>query len=299
MEKKTILLVIILAICLCICLSLLPTNSPVVDPTDPSGGEKPVYSLEFTEISAKNDSIIADNDGNSPDYIEVCNKGSTISLAGFRLTDGKHYSEPFGDIILQSGEYRVLYLSEELTGFGIGATGGDTIQLLDPSGAIMAQVTTASMESNQVMLLQNGVYSLSYDASPGFANTAEGLAAFRDGFALEDPKIVISEVLLNNVSSLPDEKGVYSDVVELYNASSDRVYLGNYYLTDTAGQRYRYRLPDQYLEAGSYLLLYCDSGNYISQDGFIHTNFAISHGETLYLTQGRTGGYVTVQAPTR
>lgn len=296
MEKKTILLILVLALCLGLCLALLPGDSPVADPTGPSGGENTVLSIQITEISAKNDNIIADNDGNTPDYIELYNSGSTISLAGFRLTDGKVRSEPFGDIVLAAGEYRVFYLSDELTGFGISAAGGETIQLLDAKGNIMAQVTTAAMEPDQVMLLQKGVYNLSYDASPGFANDAEGLAAFREGHAITDPQLVISEVLLNNVSSLPDENGVYCDVVELYNCSGSRVYLGSYFLTDNAAQRYRYRLPEMYLEADSYLVLYCDGGNYIAESGQIHTNFAISHGETLYLTQGSTGGYVTVTA---
>lgn len=256
----------------------------------------PVFSLQFTEICAKNNNIITDNNGDTPDYVELYNSGSTISLAGFRWTDGKTYSQPLGDIILGAGEYRIFFLSEEWTGFGISASGGDTIQLLDPDGNIMAQTTTAAMESDQVMLLENGSHVLSYDASPGFANDAAGVDAFRNGHLLDDTQLRINEVLLNNVSSLPDENGVYCDVLELYNASEQRIYLGNYYLSDRTDLRYRYRMPDLYLEAGSYLLLYCDSGNYIAESGQIHTSFSISHGETLCLTQAGTGGYVTVQA---
>lgn len=296
MEKKTLLLVLVLVIFLGLCLSLLPGDTPVADPTDPTAAHPTVYSILISEISAKNDSIISDNDGNTPDYIELYNSGSTVSLSGFRLTDGKVQSQPFGDIILSAGEYRVFYLSDALTGFGIGASGGDTIQLLDPDGNIMAQVTTAAMEPDQVMLLQKGVYELSYEASPGFSNDAAGLAAFRDGLLLEDPALIISEVLLNNVSSLPDENGVYSDVLELYNSSDRALYLGNYYLTDNAAQRYRYRLPDIYLEAGSYLLIYCDGGNYVAEGGQIHANFALSHGEEIFLTQSGNGGFVTVTA---
>lgn len=296
MEKKTILLVIVLALCLGLSLSFLPGDKPTVDPTDPSGSEIPVLSLQITEISAKNDNIITDNAGNTPDYIEIYNSGSTISLAGFQLTDGKVRSKPFGDIVLAAGEYRVFFLSDELIGFGIGASGGETIQLLDPDGNIMAQTTTTAMNADQVMLLQNGVYNLSYDASPGFPNDATGVAAFRNGHILENPQLVISEILINNVSSLPDENGAYGDLIELHNRSGQRIYLGNYYLSDNTIERYRYRLPDLYLEAGSYLLLYCDSGNYIAESGQIHTNFSISHGETLCLTQARTGGYVTANA---
>lgn len=287
---------LVLVICLGLCLSLLPGKTPTVDPTDPMATQPIVYNILITEISAKNDSIIADNEGNTPDYIELYNSGSTISLAGFRLTDGKTLSQPFGDITLAAGEYRVIFLSDELTGFGISAAGGNTIQLLDPRDTIMAQVTTTAMESDQVMLLQNGSYRLSYEASPGFPNDEAGVKAFREGFLLEDPQLIISEILLNNESSLPDENGAYCDVLELYNSGTKALYLGNYYLADNAANRYRYRLPDIYLEAGSYLLIYCDGGNYTAESGQIHANFALSHGEEVYLTQSGTGGYVTVTA---
>lgn len=296
MEKKTILLAIVLVIILGLCLSLLPGDTPAVDPTDPTATQPTVYSILISEICAKNENIIADNDGNTPDYIELYNSGSTISLAGFRFTDGKVQSEPFGDIILYAGEYRVFYLSDELTGFGIGAAGGDTIQLLDANSNIMAQATTAAMEADQVMLLQGGMYQLSFEASPGFSNDEAGVGAFREGITLENPQLIINEILLNNVSSLPDENGVYCDVLELYNSGDKPLYLGNYYLTDNAAQRYRYRLPDLYLEAGSYLLIYCDGGNYVADSGQIHANFALSHGEEIFLTQNGTGGFVRVTA---
>ena len=152
MEKKTIMLVIVLVLCLGLTIGMLSGDSSV-DPTDPSATQPIVYSIEISEISAKNDTIISDNDDNTPDYIELYNTGSTISLAGFRLTNGKVQSEPLGDITLASGEYRVIYISDELTGFGISAGGSETIQLLDPNGNIMAQAITMAMESDQVMLL--------------------------------------------------------------------------------------------------------------------------------------------------
>lgn len=295
MEKKTIALVLVLVLCLggLVAMLLGEDNSAAVDPTGPNA---PVYSIQITEICAKNDSIIADNDGKTPDYIELYNNGDTVSLSGMRITDGKKTSQSLGDITLAAGEYRVIYLSNELTGFAIGASGGDTLQLLSADGDIVVQLTTMAMEADQVMLLNNGKYTLSYEASPGFANDADGLKAFRDGNLDSDPKIIFSEVLLNNVSSLPDENGLYCDVLELYNASGEAVYLGSYFLSDDSSQRYRYRLPDLYLEAGSYLLIFCDGGNYIAESGQIHANFAISHGEDLYLTLGSVGTYITMNA---
>ena len=297
MNKKTIVLALALVLVLSIvCTSALLPGSQQNDPTEPGGNHPVIYNISITEICAKNDDIIADNFGRTPDYIELFNNGSTVNLRGCYVTDGKKRSEPFGDITLAAGEYRAIYLSNELTGFALGASGGDTIQLLDPNGNILAQVTTTAMEADQVMLLQGEQYVLSYNATPGFPNDAAGLTAFREGILDSNPKLVISELLLSNISSLPDENGVYCDVLELYNRSGERLNLGSFFLTDDGTQRYKYRLPDLYIENDSYVLIYCDGGNYVAQSGQIHANFSLSHNEQVYLTLGSVGSYTAVTA---
>jgi len=251
--------------------------------------------IDISEICTKNESIIADNDGKYRDYIELHNNGKPVNLKGFTLYDGKTKSAPFGNIVLEAGEYRVFFISRSLTGFALGASGGETIQLLDASGKIVAQTNTAALEVDEVMLYQNGQYKNSFDASPGFANDDEGRSSFANGSVAVSPKLVISELLISNVSTLPDEKGVYSDAVELYNISSDSVNLGRYFLSDKLQERFTYRLPDLTLVPGAYAIIYCDGENYISEDGTIHTNFGLSHGETLVLT-ANTGEYSTVTA---
>lgn len=257
--------------------------------------ERNTYAVVISEICTKNETVIADNDGKYRDYIELHNSGDAVSLEGFTLTDGKKsYTFPAG-MFLGAGEYRVVFLGDSVTGFALGASGGDCIQLRDPAGSILHQANTAAMEEDQVMLLCDGSYTVSWDASPGYANDETGLAAFREGIPAEDPAVVISEVLLGNVSSLPDENGIYADVVELHNTSDSAVYLGSFYISDSMEQRQRFRLPDRILEAGEYLVIYCDADNYISLNGEIHANFGLSHGEKLILTDN-TGCYTGVTA---
>lgn len=251
------------------------------------------YSVVISEICTKNENIIADNDGKYRDYIELYNSGEAVDLGGFILTDGKKtYVFPAG-VTLVTGEYRVVFLGDSITGFSLGASGGDCIQLRDPAGNILSQANTAAMEEDQVMLLSGISYTVSRDASPGYANDATGLTAFREGIPAADPAVVISEVLLGNASSLPDENGIFSDVIELHNTSGSPVNLGGYYLSDSMEQRQRFRMPDRILEAGEYLVIYCDADNYIGVHGEIHTNFGLSHGETLILTDN-TGCYTGV-----
>lgn len=252
------------------------------------------YKIQITEICAKNETIIADNDGKYRDYIELYNAGADVDLTGCTLTDGTTTSAPFDGVTMAAGEYRVIFLGKETTGFALSSSGRDSIQLLDPKGSIITQAKVQSLVADQVMVLQSGSYQLNSQPSPGFANTEKGIQAFREGVLASQLSILINEVLIANRSALPDEKGQFSDVVELYNPTSGAIRLSGWYLSDSTQERFRYRLPDITLEAGHYLVLFCDGENYVTQDGIIHTNFALTAQEDLCLTDP-TGAYVTVR----
>lgn len=249
--------------------------------------------LVFSEICTKNESIIADNTGRYRDYAEIYNSGEAVSLEGFYLTDGKGKSQPFSNVTLQTGEYLLVFLGNDLTGFALDASGGDCLQLMTPEGTVVAQANTIPAAEDQVMILQGREYALSPDATPGFSNDEKGLHAFWEGWEQETPVLVISELLVQNMSSLPDEQGRFCDVIELHNSSDKAVSLGDFYISDSLQDRFQYRLPSRELPAGEYLLLFCDGENYIGPEGQIHVNFGLSTGETLCLTY-RDGSYTAV-----
>ena len=292
MKRNLWLLALILVVCLIGVVGQMLFDE-TSKPLDTVTGLKVDTAIRFTEICAKNQTILADNDGKHRDYIELHNSGSAVSLKGYTLYDGKNKSAPFDDIVLEENEYRVFFVSRSETGFAIGASGGDTIQLLDPAGRIVAQVSTTMMQEDEVMLWKNGAYKNSFEASPGFSNDSNGVKAFREGISVNFDRLVINEVLIENASALPDEKGIYSDIVELHNISESDIELSHFFVSDNLNDRFCYRLPEMTLESGSYLLLYCDGGNYISPEGYIHTNFRLSHGEEIVLT-AHTGEYMTV-----
>ena len=249
------------------------------------------YKIQITEICPKNETIIADNDGKYRDYIELYNAGGDVDLTGCRLTDGTVTATPFEGVTMAAGEYRVIFIGSETTGFALSSSGRDSIQLQAPNGTIIAQAKVQSISADQVMLLQNGAYRLSDTPSPGFPNTEQGVNAFREGTRVESLALQISETLLANRSTLPDEKGVFSDVVELYNPGEAPVRLSGWSISDSTQERFRYRLADVTIVPGGYLVLFCDGENYVTQDGLIHTNFALTDGEELCLTDP-SGAYV-------
>ena len=222
-----------------------------------------VNQLIFSEICVKNDTIITANDGGYHDYAELYNGGKDINLKGWYLTDGGAKSQPFGDFFVPSGSYCLLFLGKDVTGFSLKSSGGETLSLVNEKGKVMAQVNTVATAPNEVMLYAASGYIVSRDASPGFPNSKEGLAAFRKGEKVETATLQISEVLTENVSALTDEQGRYSDVIELQNTGDTPLYLGGYCLSDSTENRFRYRLPGIWLRAGEYLVIYCDGENYI------------------------------------
>ena len=241
--------------------------------------------IRITEICAKNESVLADNSGKYRDYIELYAYDRAVNLKGFTLSYGSETSAPLGDITVGAGEYRVIFLDKNITGFTLNAAGGNTLRLLSPEGQVVAQVDTVALEKDQALVWADGRYQVTNQPTPNFPNTSQGLLAFRDGTVAQNPSLVISEVLTANKSTLPDELGVFSDVVELHNTGDKDVYLGSYFLSDDASNRFAYRLPDTVLAAGEYLVIYCDGENYISENGCIHANFGLSRGEVLYLTE--------------
>ncbi|MBQ6889928.1 MAG: lamin tail domain-containing protein [Oscillospiraceae bacterium] len=293
MKSKSIILAGALLVCLVLVIAaLLAAGGSQPDaPAQNASGQ----GLQITELCAKNETLLADNDGKHPDYIELYNPGPPINLKGYTFTDGISVSSPLGDLPMDTHSYRVIFLGAELGGFRLGAGGGE-LRLLDSSGAAVAQVSIPALSQDQVLLRQKDGYVTSFEASPGFPNDGAGIAAFREGNYSENMPVRISEVLIANQSSLPDENGRYRDVIELCNASSGPVRLSGWYLSDSVSQRYRFRLPELTLDPGGYLTVYCDGENYLGAGGEIHANFALTQGETLCLTDN-LGNYhcVTVQ----
>lgn len=250
-------------------------------------------TLVFSEICTKNETIIADNDGRYRDYVELYNGGKEINLKGYSITDGRANSKPFGDMVLPHDSYCLIFLDRELTGFSLGAAGGDTVSLVNAKGQIVTQVTTVAMTDDQVMVYAEPEYLVTKKATPGFSNDEAGYKAFTEGSENKNPTLLITEILTENVSALPNESGVFGDAVELYNSGSKPVYLGEYCLSDSMESRFRYRLPAVMLDPGKYLVVYCDGENFVGESGQIHANFGLSKDDVVCLT-GRDGSYISI-----
>ncbi|MFH1052106.1 MAG: lamin tail domain-containing protein [bacterium] len=92
--------------------------------------------------------------------------------------------------------------------------------------------------------------------------------------------IFINELMAKNDSFLEDDKGNFSDWIELYNSSNSDVNIGGYYLTDDMDTLNMWKIPSgTTIPAKAYLLFWASGDN-----SNRHTNFKLSvTGETLAL----------------
>jgi spore coat protein CotH len=93
-------------------------------------------------------------------------------------------------------------------------------------------------------------------------------------------QIVINEVQSLNAATLADNAGEFDDWIELYNAGTNAVYLGNSYISDEPLDWNKWRLPNVTLDPGDFLLLWADSD---PEQGPLHLGFRLN-GNSEYLS---------------
>lgn len=98
-------------------------------------------------------------------------------------------------------------------------------------------------------------------------------------------ELTINEIMAKNTSFLSDANGNFPDYVELKNTGDVPVRLSDWFISDEELDPAKYNLPDVTLEAGGYILVFCDGeGYYNAENGEIHANFGISSsGEEIFL----------------
>ena len=99
--------------------------------------------IRINEFMADNDTVLADDDGDFSDWIELHNTGSAVNLAGWYLTDDLSELTQWAlpSIILPAGGYLIIYASDKdrVTGTFLHANfklgkGGEYLALVQPDG---------------------------------------------------------------------------------------------------------------------------------------------------------------------
>lgn len=153
----------------------------------------------------------------------------------------------------------------------------------------------------------DGIYSVSIPAIEAIADItwivtatdSEGLTSAyptceRSTITVEsdNPTIVINELLADNKSISTDVRDEYDDWIELHNYGTERIYLGDKYLSDNTSKPGKWKLPKRYIEAEEYLVIWADDD---ASQGSLHASFKLSSGgETVMLSESVGSSFQTI-----
>jgi hypothetical protein len=89
---------------------------------------------------------------------------------------------------------------------------------------------------------------------------------------------VISEFVASKSTGLSDQFGMKEDLIELHNPTALPVDLGDWYLTDSAGNLTKWKFPAVTLPPSGYLVVFASDRNLKNPANPMHTNFKLSAG---------------------
>jgi hypothetical protein len=251
------------------------------------------WPLRFTEI------MYNPPGGAAYEFLELHNAGfAPIDLTGFRF-EGIQCLFPAGTVIPGGGVWVLAsnadpsLFAARYPGIAVAAwyggnlsNSGERIALLDPAGNVVLAVeyrdadgwpteadgSGSSLELNDLNGDPNAPGSWRASVVPG--GTPGRLPAM-----LLNPTVRLNELMAHNRTAVP-HAGSYPDWVELYNAGTTAVDLGGWSLTDNGDPRQFVFPPGTMIQAGGYLVVWCDSD--FAAPG-LHAGFALSRtGESVF-----------------
>lgn len=118
------------------------------------------------------------------------------------------------------------------------------------------------------------------------------------GVKSKNAGLVISEVMPDNATAYPDEKGKFGDWIEIYNTLEEPMNLAGVGLSDRS-DRIKFIFPNVTLAAGGRVVVFLDGVNRDSANGTFHAKFKLSSlGETVYLFDASGTCIDSVKLPT-
>lgn len=247
--------------------------------------------VRINEIMTSN-SIYRVSGGECTDWIELYNTtDAPIRLDGFGLSDNN--SEPSGlfpeDTVLEAGGYLVVPCASDGEGparFALKKTGGESVTLFHADGTVADMVQTVPAERNQAYArAEDGSWKLTFDATPGFANTPEGREAYVRSSEPGNAEIRITEIMADNKSIYADATGLFHDWVELTNVGKTACSISGWFLSDDENDLTQWRIPDYTLNAGESVAVFFAGNRDGVIGGELFAPMSLSAaGEAVYLT---------------
>ena len=246
--------------------------------------------LYINEFMASNDNAFPGPQGDYPDWIEIYNAGSEdVMLGGYYLSDdltdpAKMFQIPAtypDSVTVPAGGFLVFYANSDPDwsvlnlNFKLGGS-GEQIGLWNPDQAFVDSLTYGEqMADTSYGRYQDGTtnWYLMVEFTPGSANINPNPPS--------PTSLFINEFMASNDGAVPGPQGDYPDWIEIYNAGSEAVMLGGYYMSDDLSDPEKmFQIPDTYpdsvtIPAGGFLVFYANSDPDWS---VLNLNFKLSGG---------------------
>jgi len=269
---------------------------PVAAQVSEIHGEGPI---RLNEIMSANGGVLVDDNGQTPDWVEVANISSRpVSLRGYVLAKNAKAGNVFvfPDMVLEGGQSVVVYADSTLQDEG-GAelhapfrlsSGGDVLMLFNDADVAVDTVNIPSLSENTAYVrVDRDHWTVSEQPTPAMLNTEENYRALTS--VVQNSPVQLAEIVASNTKLRPDESGVFHDYVVLRNTSGDAVDIGGWYLSDTPRLPRLWKFPQGVvIPGGGTLTVYCSGLNRVADAGHLHTSFRLSsEGETVTLSNAQ------------
>lgn len=279
----------------------LTANSDGTSGTDSVTEIAPTTAIRINEVMSSNGSAWSDEKGNFGDWVEITNTSSseTINLTGWKLSDtaGALNAFTFPSVSIAPGEFILIFCDGTLKntpGYTYHApfklsSDGDTLLLFNKDGIAVEAINLPALNRNQSYARVSSGWQITSSYTPGMPNEESYYQMMTEALSGgESSAVVISEVMADNATYIPDEDGEYCDWIEIHNVSSSAVNLNGWCLSDDTSNPTKWRFPDVTLGPDEYLVVYCSGKNRSEAGGNLHTGFKLSaEGEMAVLSNAQ------------
>ena len=250
--------------------------------------------VRINELMTSNGGVLTDENGATPDWIEVINDGaSRVNLAGYTLSKsaGGANAFTFPDCVLEPGQCVIVYADSHVATdsdkqfhapFRLSSA-GDVLMLFNSAKVAIDTVNIPAIPRNTVYARQSvGQWAQTDRCTPGLPNTEESYNSLISVTQASDMRI--TQVMTSNTTVNPDENGAYHDYIVVTNTGASSIDISGWYLSDYLYTTRMWMFPEGTVVAPGSSITVHASGLDRSASGHLHTNFRLSsEGETIIL----------------
>lgn len=271
----------------------LSAQHAISSPPETNDGAGAVFgTVVFNEMLLSNDNFYPDGNGGFYDYVELRNATHyPIDLSGWYVVEDSNSTPwyfPEKTVIDADGFLLVYFCGEVRDGLyspmRLSKQGREVFTLHNSDGVLIDRVLTAETERNLVYeRTESSSWRSNEKPSPLYPNTDEGKALFAASRVRKNDPVKITEVMAQNLFSLTDSDGEYSDYVEITNFGDNTVDLSGYTLSNDPLDFFKWTFPSVKLGSGESIIVFASGKDRLSETE-PHLSFRLAaDGESIFL----------------